>query len=75
MIRHWIRQLNDWYNVRKRWAQIVILLGFCLAFLLTLWLAVIYIRFDATQFNTKTPGSIGQASGPATIDPGLKNKK
>ncbi|QXV66806.1 hypothetical protein INP83_06900 [Mucilaginibacter sp. 21P] len=75
MIRELIHRLNNWYNSRGSWTQMGVLFGFCVTFLITLWLAITCIRFDAKQFDTKIPVSIGKASGPAMIHPEPKNNK
>lgn len=75
MIHKFIRRLNDWYNSSGRRVRLRILAGFCMAFLLLLWLAVGNLHFDTNQFTTSVPVHIGKASGPAVTGGHPKNKR
>jgi hypothetical protein len=40
MIRNYIYRLNDWFNSRGEWTQIILYFGFCLVFVALLLLSI-----------------------------------
>lgn len=63
MIRNTIHALNDWYNTRSRGMQKSALAAFCIVFLLFIWGALTYIRFNPQVYTTEVLPNIGRSSG------------
>lgn len=63
MIREGIESMTRWYNGKVRAVQMLVLLIFCVAFVLLGWISISYITFDTKAYQQKLPVNIGSPSG------------
>ncbi|MVN91516.1 hypothetical protein [Mucilaginibacter aquatilis] len=73
MMKALIGRFSRWYNGLHQNKQFSLLIGFCVLFLLIIWLSITYIRFDTRVYQSDIPAHIGQSSGKVT-DPSTLNK-
>lgn len=61
-----IERFNDWFNDQSDQKQAICYAGFCLAFIVLLWLSIRYIHFDAKIYTNPVPQHIGKTIDPLT---------
>ncbi len=63
MIREWTDRLSRWYNSQNGDRQVFLFIGFCLLFLIILWVSITYLNFDVQVYQSAVPVHIGSPSG------------
>jgi len=74
MIRRYIYRLNDWFNSRGEWTQLLLYFGFCIGFLALLGLSICYSHFNGQVTAIPVPVHVGKPSGSQFTD-SLTQKK
>lgn len=64
MLKETIDRFSRWYNGLGGDRPVLYFFVFCLLFLVLLWVAIRYVKFEGKAYESRVPAHIGEPSGP-----------